>query len=155
MMIRRLFANLIQNSNAGLTIEHRIVLFNMSTQKISEQDLHSEESGKKITRSGVKRKLTDTKSVEKSTKQRSKRTAYIKNEQDLKKESKTKKKTSNTDGESSKAVQGNQLILPAVVIPTELERTPRPEGPSPWNGTIKYTNQVYFGAHISAAGWKN
>lgn len=45
-----------------------------------------------------------------------------------------------------------ELEIPEIIIPAKLEKIPRVDGPSPWNGTISYTNKVYLGAHISAAG---
>ena len=45
-----------------------------------------------------------------------------------------------------------ELVIPEIVIPVNKIKIPRTDGPSPWNGTIKYDNKVFLGAHISAAG---
>ena len=48
-----------------------------------------------------------------------------------------------------------QLPVLDIVVPESGKLVPRCDGPSPWNGTIKYTNKVYLGAHVSAAGMKS
>jgi len=57
---------------------------------------------------------------------------------------------------SSSAAAGKapkaELVVPDIKIPSKGEVVARPTGPSPYNGTIQFTNKVYLGAHISAAG---
>lgn len=45
-----------------------------------------------------------------------------------------------------------ELVIPEIIIPVDKKIILRKDGPSPWNGTIKYDNKVFLGAHISAAG---
>ena len=63
---------------------------------------------------------------------------------------KKNKKTSSSAaaGKAPKA----ELVVPDIKIPSKGEVVARPTGPSPYNGTIQFTNKVYLGAHISAAG---
>jgi len=69
------------------------------------------------------------------------------------KSSKKSVKLTDQESDNKEAVKvKNQLEIPEIVIPKNTETVPRIEGPSSWNGTVSYTNQIYLGAHISAAG---
>ena len=71
------------------------------------------------------------------------------------KSSKKSVKLTDQESDNKEAVKvKNQLEIPEIVIPKNTETVPRIEGPSSWNGTVSYTNQIYLGAHISAAGWR-
>ena len=71
----------------------------------------------------------------------------------LKKEKSAKAKKIGTEKSVSKdVVPKPELIIPEIVIPVNKPVIKRKNGPSPWNGTIKYENKIFLGAHISAAG---
>ncbi|XP_057367462.1 probable endonuclease 4 [Daphnia carinata] len=50
------------------------------------------------------------------------------------------------------AVPKPEMIIPEIVIPINKPSIKREDGPSPWNGTMKFDNKIFLGAHISAAG---
>ena len=70
----------------------------------------------------------------------------------LKKSEKLVKKSTNPKNKEPTDKVKHQLEIPEIKIPKNLETVPRISGPSSWNGTTCYTNQIYLGAHISAAG---
>lgn len=50
------------------------------------------------------------------------------------------------------AVPKPEMVIPEIVIPINKPSIKREDGPSPFNGTIKYDNKIFLGAHIPAAG---
>ena len=74
----------------------------------------------------------------------------------VKKSAKSSKKAEKLTGkeldDKGTAKEKIQLQIPEIVIPRNQDMVPRIPGPSTWNGTVSYTNQIYLGAHISAAG---
>lgn len=65
---------------------------------------------------------------------------------------KPKAKKDKAEGDIKKGISKPELEIPDIIIPKKMEKIARIDGPSPWNGTISYTNKIYLGAHISAAG---
>jgi membrane-bound lytic murein transglycosylase B len=124
---------------------------------------------KKVTRSALKRKAAEKHSTDSSideeaddfreetrtiTKKKTTKTKTAKveeKEQAIKKEAKPQTKRKTTVAKA--AVEKPQLKIPEIEIPVKGEIIERPKGPSPWgNGTIKFTDKMYPGAHVSAAG---
>ena len=124
---------------------------------------------KKVTRSALKRKAAEknltvtsvddeaddfreeTRAVTKRKPTKTKTAKVEEKEQATKKEAKplTKKKTT----AAKAAVEKPQLKIPEIEVPVKGEIIERPKGPSSWgNGTIKFTDKMYPGAHVSAAG---
>ena len=66
-------------------------------------------------------------------------------------EEKPKKNKKNSSTAAEKAPKA-EFVVADIKIPSKGEVVVRPTGPSPYNGTIQFTNKVYLGAHISAAG---
>jgi DNA-binding FrmR family transcriptional regulator len=69
-------------------------------------------------------------------------------------EEKPKKNKKNSSTAAEKAPKA-EFVVADIKIPSKGEVVVRPTGPSPYNGTIQFTNKVYLGAHISAAGINN
>lgn len=61
-------------------------------------------------------------------------------------------KTASETSVTKSAVPKPEMVIPEIVIPINKPSIKREDGPSPWNGTIKYDNKIFLGAHISAAG---
>jgi hypothetical protein len=159
-MLRRCFVSVASIYHLSL-----IRPINMST-KASNTPTAVE---KKVTRSALKRKASEKHSTVTSvddeadnfqeetipkTKKKTAKTKTVKvdeKQQEIKKEAKpqTKKKATATKA----AVEKPQLQIPEIEVPVKGEIIERPKGPSPWgNGTIKFTDKMYPGAHVSAAG---
>lgn len=47
-----------------------------------------------------------------------------------------------TTSDSGLTVKKIELQIPKIVIPMLLKKKARNAGPSPWNGTISYTNKI-------------
>ena len=69
----------------------------------------------------------------------------------LKKAPQVKKKAAATKATAGGAPKP-ELVIPDINIPLKGEIIPKMDGPSPHNGTIQYSNKIFLGAHISAAG---
>lgn len=71
----------------------------------------------------------------------------------IKKEKEAKAKKTDTGKKVSKNdVPKPEMVIPEIIIPSNKPIIKREVGPSPWNGTVKYDNKIFLGAHISAAG---
>ncbi|XP_046450041.1 probable endonuclease 4 isoform X2 [Daphnia pulex] len=71
----------------------------------------------------------------------------------IKKEKKAKAEKTDTGKKVSKNdVPKPEMVIPEIIIPSNKPIIKREVGPSPWNGTVKYDNKIFLGAHISAAG---
>lgn len=71
----------------------------------------------------------------------------------IKKEKKAKVEKTDTEKSVSKnGVPKPEMVIPEIIIPSNKPIIKREDGPSPWNGTVKYDNKIFLGAHISAAG---
>lgn len=76
---------------------------------------------------------------------------FEKKDKSLKTRKGTSKLTS-TVIKSSDSVAKPELAIPEIIIPVNKPQILKKAGPSSWNGTVKYDNKVFLGAHISAAG---
>jgi len=117
----------------------------------SDDSDSSEKIGKRIPAKGKAKKAAKIEAKSPKPDAKEKGSKAKKNENsDVKPEKipKSGKKTS----VKSEAVPKPELVIPQINIPLKGEIISRIDGPSPHNGTVKFNNKVYLGAHISAAG---